>query len=138
MEWVYIYIQFIYIYIVYIGKIEGKGNREEYHGHITAVTVGPPFRRRGLARILMNFLEAGCEKAEAMYVDLFVRSSNNIAVGMYKQLGYVVYRRVLGYYSGITTNEDAFDMRKSTLWDKDKQSMYTKEDVINPDQLEYY
>ena len=45
---------------------------------------------------------------------------------------------VLGYYSGITTNEDAFDMRKSTLCDKDKQSLYTKDNVINPDQLDYY
>jgi ribosomal protein S18 acetylase RimI-like enzyme len=40
-------------------------------------------------------------------VDLFVRVSNEVAVNMYKRLGYVVYRRVLDYYSG-DPDEDAF------------------------------
>lgn len=39
------------------------------------------------------------------FVDLFVRVSNSSAIAMYKSFGYVVYRRVLGYYSG---QEDAF------------------------------
>lgn len=38
------------------------------------------------------------------FVDLFVRSSNKLAIGMYEKLGYTTYRRVLGYYSG---QEDA-------------------------------
>jgi len=33
--------------------------------------------------------------------------SNNVAVDMYKQLGYVIYRRVLEYYSG-DPDEDAY------------------------------
>ena len=37
-------------------------------------------------------------------MDLFVRASNAVAVGMYERLGYTVYRRVLGYYSN---GEDA-------------------------------
>ena len=36
-----------------------------------------------------------------------MRMSNNVAVDMYKQLGYVIYRRVLEYYSG-DPDEDAF------------------------------
>ena len=40
-------------------------------------------------------------------MDLFVRISNEVAVSMYKRLGYVVYRRVLEYYSG-DPDEDAF------------------------------
>lgn len=39
------------------------------------------------------------------FVDLFVRASNHLAIAMYTSLGYSVYRRVLGYYSG--ENEDA-------------------------------
>ncbi len=42
-----------------------------------------------------------------------------VAVRMYKQLGYVVYRRVLNYYAG---EEDAYDMRKATRWDPAKES----------------
>lgn len=47
-----------------------------------------------------------CRK-RSYFVDLFVRVSNKVAVDMYKQLGYSVYRRVLEYYSG-DPDEDAF------------------------------
>lgn len=40
------------------------------------------------------------------FVDLFVRKSNKLAIGMYEKLGYAVHRRVLGYYSGADA-EDA-------------------------------
>ena len=46
-------------------------------------------------------------RKDAFFVDLFVRMSNNVAVDMYKQLGYVIYRRVLEYYSG-DPDEDAY------------------------------
>lgn len=49
-------------------------------------------------------------------MDLFVRASNTLAISMYQKLGYVVYRRVLGYYGPTSKDahdeEDAFDMRK--------------------------
>lgn len=40
-------------------------------------------------------------------MDLFVRVSNKVAINMYKNLGYIVYRTVLEYYSG-DPDEDAF------------------------------
>jgi N-terminal acetyltransferase B complex catalytic subunit len=43
-----------------IGKAEGKG--ENWHGHVSAVTVAPEFRRLGLAQQLMNALEDISEK----------------------------------------------------------------------------
>lgn len=43
----------------------------------------------------------------AYFVDLFVRASNSVAINMYKKFGYIIYRRVLGYYSGLE-EEDAF------------------------------
>ena len=163
-----------------IGKAEGKGR--EWHGHVTAVTVAPQYRRLGLARILMKFLEEVSDKTYApaspsppisipisipishlhpypypyppslspplssppssspspsppahlhphphlhlhlhfrlhirlcfallshagYFVDLYVRASNSIAINMYKGFGYVIYRRVIGYYAG---EEDAF------------------------------
>ena len=46
-------------------------------------------------------------RKQAYFVDLFVRISNKVAIDMYRQLGYSVYRRVLEYYSG-DPDEDAF------------------------------
>lgn len=48
----------------------------------------------------------------AFFVDLFVRVSNTLAIGMYNAFGYSVYRRVIGYYSG---EEDAFGERLAAL-----------------------
>ena len=41
---------------------------------------------------------------------------------MYEKLGYIVYRRILGYYSegNDKKGEDGLDMRKSMSWDKDR------------------
>lgn len=45
---------------VVLGKAEGHG--ENWHGHVTALTVAPEFRRIGLAEKLMHILEASSEK----------------------------------------------------------------------------
>ena len=47
-----------------------------------------------------------CRKC-CFFVDLFVRVSNAVAVDMYRHLGYIVYRKVIDYYSG-DVDEDAF------------------------------
>lgn len=77
------------------------------------------------------------------FVDLFVRVSNKVAINMYTNLGYVIYRTIIDYYSG-EKEEDAYgklkqlqillycplrlyspfpDMRKAMTRDKDKKSM---------------
>ena len=87
-----------------MGKSEGK--QELWHGHVTAVTVAPEFRRLGLAKHLMTHLEDISEKMyNAYFVDLFVRVSNALAINMYRKFGYEVYRQVIEYYSG---EEDAY------------------------------
>ena len=65
-------------------------------------------------------------------MDLFVRSTNTVAVNMYKQLGYVIYRRVLGYYEETVDQkkEDAFDMRKSLSKDPERKCMIPLEKPI--------
>ena len=45
----------------------------------------------------------------------------------YKQFGYVIYRRVVNYYSG---EEDAFDMRKALSRDPEGKSLKTDRDVV--------
>ncbi|CAL9131333.1 FR47-like protein [Musa troglodytarum] len=116
-----------------MGKVEGQG--ESWHGHVTAVTVASEYRRQQLAKKLMHLLENISDKIDkAYFVDLFVRASNMPAIKMYEKLGYVIYRRVLRYYSG---EEDGLDMRKALSRDVDKKSMIPLKRPINPDELEY-
>lgn len=92
---------------VVMGKAEGLGTN--WHGHVTAVTVAPEFRRLGLAKQLMDYLEnVSIELYDGYFVDLFVRVSNQVAIDMYKKFGYTYYRRILQYYSGQGDGEDAY------------------------------
>lgn len=116
-----------------MGKAEGSG--ELWHGHVTALTVAPEYRRLGLAAKLMNNLEEISEKKHCYFVDLFVRVSNKVAVEMYKKLGYSVYRRVIEYYSG-EVDEDAFDMRKALSRDVDKTSIIPLIHPVRPEELD--
>lgn len=52
---------------------------------------------------------SSCRKG-GFFVDLFVRVSNQVAVNMYKRLGYSVYRTVIEYYSASNgePDEDAY------------------------------
>lgn len=43
-----------------MGKIEGNGTN--WHGHVTALTVAPQYRRLNLAAKLMSYLELISEK----------------------------------------------------------------------------
>mmetsp|Transcript_9295 Transcript_9295/g.19658 ORF Transcript_9295/g.19658 Transcript_9295/m.19658 type:complete len:174 (-) Transcript_9295:196-717(-) len=116
-----------------MGKSEGKG--ELWHGHVTAVTVAPEFRRLGLARQLMDQLEdTSMNLYNAYFVDLFVRISNALAISMYRQFGYEVYRQVLGYYS---SEEDAYDMRKSLPRDPERRAMTPLKHPVRPEDLEW-
>lgn len=95
-----------------MGKAEGTA--EEWHGHVTAVTVAPNYRRLGLAKTMMDELERVTNAVyRGYFVDLYVRVSNEIAIGMYERLGYSVYRRVVDYYSGAKpgeADEDAYGL----------------------------
>lgn len=102
----------IHFPILVMGKTEGRST--DWHGHVTALTVGPNYRRLGLARTLMAELERITQDvANGYFVDLFVRMSNEIAIGMYRGLGYSVFRRIVAYYSGFgggpgNSDEDAY------------------------------
>eukprot|EP00919_Chromeraceae_sp_WS-2016_P036531 GHVR01086759.1.p1 GENE.GHVR01086759.1~~GHVR01086759.1.p1 ORF type:complete len:179 (+),score=34.53 GHVR01086759.1:70-606(+) len=119
-----------------IGKVEGTGL--DWHGHCSAVSVAPEFRRIGLARSLMTRLEEISDVTHnCFYVDLFVRPSNVSAVNMYRKSGYYIYRisicrTIPDYYSGV---EDGLDMRKPLPRDRDLKcfdnAQETPTDLIN-------
>ena len=117
--------------------VKADGEVKLWHGHVSAVTVAPRYRRLGLARTLMDDLEDMCiHQYNAYFVDLFVRASNSLAIQMYENFGYSVYRRVLGYYSG-ELPEDAFDMRKALPRDVEKESVIPLDHPIRPEDLEW-
>jgi N-terminal acetyltransferase B complex catalytic subunit len=118
-----------------LGKAEGDGKL--WHGHVSAVTVAPSYRRLGLAKTLMDDFEQLCIGTySAYFVDLFVRTSNLLAQTMYQQFGYSTYRRVLGYYAG-ERPEDALDMRKALPRDKHKESVIPLSHPVLPEDLEW-
>lgn len=49
-----------------------------------------------------------CSRKRCYFADLFVRASNELGHSVYTKLGYIIYRRVLNYYSGDDDGEDAF------------------------------
>ena len=132
-----------------MGKVEESPTRFKYsehylpwHAHITALTVAPEARRMGIGKILTEQLEVGADTADAWFVDLFVRKSNERAIDFYKELGYSVFRVVKGYYGEHATDptqdsEDAYDMRKSMK--RDENCSHVREDgtlhEINPEDV---
>ena len=117
-----------------LGKAESFQNEENsWHGHVTAVTVPPEYRRLGMATQLMGMLEAASERCRGWFVDLFVRKSNALAQDMYTKMGYSIYRTVLGYYSG---EEDAYDMRKPLSRDVDRKSCIPLPHPVHPDDID--
>ncbi|EPQ07612.1 N-alpha-acetyltransferase 20, NatB catalytic subunit [Myotis brandtii] len=97
----------------------------------------PEFPRLGLAAKLMELLEEISERW-IFFVDLFVRVSNQVAVNMYKQLGYSVYRTVIEYYSASNgePDEDAYDMRKALSRDTEKKSIIPLPHPVRPEDIE--
>ncbi|KAF7324111.1 N-acetyltransferase domain-containing protein [Mycena kentingensis (nom. inval.)] len=114
-----------------MGYIFGKaeGQREDWHGHITILTVAPEYRRLRLATSLIAFLErVSTVVHNGYFVDLYVRCTNDLAIQMYEEMGYSVYRRVREYYHSLGGNrgrdeEDAFDMRKPLARDHGRRSV---------------
>ncbi|PAA91760.1 hypothetical protein BOX15_Mlig021549g1 [Macrostomum lignano] len=125
-----------------MGYVMGKseGYNEKWHGHVTALSVAPEFRRLGLAGKLMAGLEDVSEKKRA-YLSICSFASPTTWLSLYKKLGYTVYRRVLEYYSGNSSpmfeqDEDAFDMRKSLSRDPERKSMIPLEKPVRPEDVD--
>ncbi|KAI0598127.1 N-acetyltransferase 5 [Biscogniauxia sp. FL1348] len=113
-----------------MGKTESSPDYFQYsehylpwHAHITALTVAPEARRLGIGKVLTEKLEASADAADAWFIDLFVRKSNDNAIRFYESMGYSVYRVVKDYYGDNVNDptahgEDAYDMRKPMKRDK--------------------
>ncbi|KIK36712.1 hypothetical protein CY34DRAFT_778231, partial [Suillus luteus UH-Slu-Lm8-n1] len=80
------------------------------HGHITAFSIAPEYRRLSLVRNMCQCLEfASDEIYKGYFVDLYVCCNNALAINMYKGMGYSVYRQVREYYGNLGVGKDGRD-----------------------------
>ena len=63
-----------------------------------------------------------------------MRAGNSVAIGLYRGMGYSVWRRVVGYYQD---EEDAFDMRKPLSRDKERGTVREggEEERVDPGEV---
>lgn len=71
----------------------------DHTGHITTLGVAPEHRRRGVAQMMIRKVEDGFRKRDVRIVRLEVRSINDGAQQLYRNLGYTVTQRLPRYYS---------------------------------------
>ena len=70
--------------------------------HLDLLAVAPPYRRLGIARQLLEWLEKCAVVAGIFSVALEVRADNEAAQLFYKRFGYRAIRHLPGYYQGVT------------------------------------
>lgn len=69
--------------------------------HLDLLAVAPPWRRVGVGRCLLEWLEKCAVVAGTLRVALEVREENRRAQLFYERLGYCTLGRIPGYYQGI-------------------------------------
>lgn len=77
--------------------------------HLNLLAVEPVFRRLGIGRRLVQWLEESAVVAGTFTISLELRADNGIAERFYESLGYREVGRIRGYYQRV---EDAIRMRR--------------------------
>lgn len=68
--------------------------------HLYLLAVHPRFRRHGIGKSMVEWLEKSCRTAGIQRIRLEVRTSNQVARKFYERLGYSFVAQVAGYYDG--------------------------------------
>jgi len=79
---------------------------------IMNIAVAPEFRRKGVARVLLDLAIATAREKGAENLVLEVRESNSAAIALYEGYGFQRYFVRKGYYEG---KEDAILMERSLV-----------------------
>ncbi len=70
------------------------------HAHLNLLAVDPVYRRSGIGRRLIAWLEETARVGGIFWVNLEVRAGNGGSRAFYRELGYQETRYISGYYSG--------------------------------------
>ena len=73
------------------------------NAHLNLLAVEPVYRRRGIGREMLTWLESSCSVAGILRVSLEVRANNIPAIRFYQALGYERGERIPRYYCGQET-----------------------------------
>jgi ribosomal-protein-alanine N-acetyltransferase len=68
--------------------------------HLSLLAVDPGYRRLGIGRGLIEWLEQSARVAGTFFVSLEVRTQNRAARVFYKKLGFTEIVSIPGYYCG--------------------------------------
>ena len=71
--------------------------------HLNLLAVAPQYRRQGIARALLTWLEGTALTAGTFQIGLELRAGNTEARAFYAALGYQECGEVPGYYQGVET-----------------------------------
>lgn len=84
------------------GKIAGFAAMEfqELHGHLSLLATRSEYRRQGIGRQLLDWLEGSARIAGLSYIGLEVRQGNAGAIRFYELAGYETQVVKHGYYEG--------------------------------------
>ncbi|XP_017075204.2 N-alpha-acetyltransferase 20 [Drosophila eugracilis] len=85
---------------------------KEPHGHVSALTISPDYRRLGVATALMDYFFMMSDLKGASFVNLFMRTSNQAAYKLYSSMGYAHCQTFVDYYPDNPEPEDAYEMRR--------------------------
>lgn len=83
--------------------------------HLLNIAVNRDWHGQGLARSLLDTLEARCLQRHAPVIWLEVRPSNSVARAVYERLGYETVGLRKQYYPAEQGREDALVMRRDCL-----------------------
>ena len=78
-------------------------------GHVVSVAVLHEYRNKGIGKALVEESNKGVQQRQCVEMYLEVRCSNNEAVKLYENLGYIIKQRLRSYYRD---GEDAYLMAK--------------------------
>lgn len=81
----------------------------DVHAHLSLLAVQPGYRKQGVGRLLLEWLESTARTAGIFTVNLELRASNDGALAFYRKLGYQELGTRRAYYAG---REDAVRMSR--------------------------
>ncbi|KON32948.1 hypothetical protein AC477_02215 [miscellaneous Crenarchaeota group-1 archaeon SG8-32-1] len=72
--------------------------KKNHNGYVLSIAVHPKNRNKGVAVLLMKFLESKCKEKRFKKLTLEVRVDNRPAITVYRKLGFVEVGIKIGFY----------------------------------------